>query len=106
MSFVRRSILVAVLAIVATNAIATCSASELLISDRASSQILAFDGATGAYKRVVVAQDPTNLFSPAAMTIGFSGERNPKRCRCWASKSATIRSGSDSTTGSAVSVPS
>jgi hypothetical protein len=49
-------------------------AAELLVADRATNRILAFDPTSGAFSRVVVPQDPTNLFSPAAMTIGFGGD--------------------------------
>ena len=36
--------------------------------------MLAFNPTTGAFSRVLVGQDPTNLFSPAAMAIGFGGD--------------------------------
>ena len=50
------------------------TAAELLVSDRATSRVLAFNPTTGAFSRVLVGQDPTNLFSPAAMAIGFGGD--------------------------------
>ncbi len=50
------------------------NANELLVADRATNRILAFDPTSGAFGRVLVGQDPTNLFSPAAVTIGFGGD--------------------------------
>ena len=52
----------------------SAQAAELLVSDRATSRVLAFNPTTGAFSRVLVGQDPTNLFSPAAMAIGFGGD--------------------------------
>ncbi len=50
------------------------TSAELLVADRATNRILAFDPASGAFSRVVVGQDASNLFSPAAITIGFGGD--------------------------------
>ncbi|MCC7086044.1 MAG: hypothetical protein IT427_13660 [Pirellulales bacterium] len=35
---------------------------------------MAFDAVTGIFQRVVVGQDPTNLYTPSSMTIGFGGD--------------------------------
>ena len=58
------------LAILATSA----RADELLVSDRATNRVLEFNPTSGAFDKVLVGQDPANLFSPSAMAIGFGGD--------------------------------
>jgi hypothetical protein len=74
MSLHRWSVALFLLAVFVLHSTADCYAVDLLASDRATGKILAFDGSTGAYLRVVVPADPTNLISPAGMAIGFGGD--------------------------------
>lgn len=49
-------------------------AAELLVADRATNRVLVYNPTTGAFDHVLVDQDPSNLFSPAALAIGFGGD--------------------------------
>jgi hypothetical protein len=74
LSVVRFCLTVAVAGAALAQYCSSVVASELLVSDRATNRVLAYDASTGAFSRVLVGADASNLFSPAAMTIGFGGD--------------------------------